>query len=130
MGYRIEWDNANKTVVLQQYTEAPAKEDLYHLAEESAKMLKGVSHTVHLIIDERPIKLSLSSLDMKYLEMNVPPNQGAVVMIVEKNSLSYKQWIQNLGKTMAPKAFEKPFFATTLEEARELLQKLFGVQYP
>ncbi len=130
MGYRIGWDNADKTVVLQEYTDTPVKEDLYHLTDESAKMIRNVSHTVHLIIDERLIKLSLSSIDMKYLEMNVPPNQGAVVMIVEKNSLSYKQWIQNLGKATAPKAFEKPFFAATLEEARELLQKLFGVQYP
>lgn len=130
MGHLIQWDNADKTVVLQQYIDTPVKEDLYHLIEASANMLKSVSHTVHLIIDERMIKLSLSSVDMKYLEMNVPPNQGAVVMLVEKSSLPYKEWIQNLGKTMAPKAFEKPFFAATLEEARELLQKLFGVRYP
>lgn len=130
MGYLIQWDNKDKTVVLQQYTDRPVKEDLYHLTEESAALLKTVSHTVHLIIDERTIKLSLSSVDMKYLEMHVPPNQGAVVIMVEKSSLPYKEWIQTLGKTMAPKAFEKPFFAATLEEARELLQKLFGVRYP
>ena len=130
MGYLIQWDNVDKTVVLQQYTDAPIKEDLYHLTEESAAMLKTVSHTVHLVIDERKIKLSLSSMDMKYLEMHVPPNQGAVVIVVDKNSLPYKEWIQNLGKVMAPKAFEKPLFAATIEEARELLQKLFGVRYP
>ncbi|MCA0456866.1 MAG: hypothetical protein LCI00_23045 [Chloroflexi bacterium] len=130
MGYLIQWDNTDKTVVLQQYTGEAGKEDLYHLAEESANMLNGVSHTVHLIIDERTIKLSLSSVDMKYLEMHVPPNQGAVVMLVEKNSLPYKQWIQTLGKSRAPKAFDKPFFAATLEEARELLHQLFGVRYP
>lgn len=130
MGHLIQWDNTDKTVVLQQYTDTPVKEDLYRLAEASATMLGSVSHTVHLIIDERSIRLSLNSVDMKYLEMNVPPNQGAVVMLVKKSSLPYKQWIQNLGKSLAPKAFEKPFFAATLEEARELLQKLFGVRYP
>ena len=42
MSYLIQWDNVEKTVVFQQYTENPVKDDLYHLSEESAKMLKTV----------------------------------------------------------------------------------------
>ena len=98
MGYLIRWDNEQKTVVFQQYTGKPIKDDLYHLAEESAQMLKSVSHPVHLIIDERTIKLTLSSSDIKFLEKNVPPNQGAVVMVVSKSDLNYKKVVQNMGK--------------------------------
>lgn len=76
MGHFIQWDNAAQTVVFQCYTETPVKDDLYYLAEKSAVMLKSVPHTVHLIIDERTIKLTLTSADIKYLEKNVPPNQG------------------------------------------------------
>ena len=129
MGYQIQWDNDEKTVILQQYTGTPVKDDLYHLAEESARMLKSVTHRVHLIIDERTIKLTLSSSDIKFLEKNVPVNQGAVVMVVNKNDLNYKKVVQDIGKTQAPKTFAQPRFALTLEEARQLLQDQFGVNY-
>ncbi len=35
MGYLIQWDNQEKTVVLQQYIDNPVKTDLYALAEQS-----------------------------------------------------------------------------------------------
>lgn len=130
MSYLIEWDNAEKTVVFQQYTDHPVKDDLYHLAEESAGMLKSVRHTVHLIIDERAIKMSLNAADIQYLEDNVPKNQGAVVMVLDESGLAYKKLMQDVGKTMAPKTFDQPFFAKTIEDARQLLQEQFGVQYP
>jgi hypothetical protein len=130
MGYLIQWDNAEKTVVLQQYTGNAVKDDLYHLAEESAGMLKTVPHKVHLIIDERAIKLTLSSTDIKYLEKHVPTNQGVVVVVVGRSGAAYKSLIQKIGKTMAPNAFKQTFFAATIEEARQLLQEQFGVHYP
>ena len=68
MSHLIQWDNEEKTVVFQQYTDNPVKDDLYYLAEKSATMLNSVPHTVHLIIDERPIKLTLTSTDIKFLE--------------------------------------------------------------
>ena len=130
MGYQIEWDNEEKTVVFQQYTGNPIKDDLYHLAEQSALMLNSVPHTVHLIIDERTIKLTLSSADIKYLEKHVPTNQGIVVLIISKNGAVYKKLVQEIGKTLAPKAFKQTVFVTTIEEARQLLQEQFGVNYP
>ena len=130
IGYLIQWDNAEKTVVLQQYTDNPVKDDLYHLAEESALMLKSVPHTVHLIINEHTFKLRLSSADINFLERNVPTNQGAVVMVVSKSGQSYKKLMQNVGKTLAPNAFKQNFFVTTVEEARQLLQEQFEVHYP
>jgi hypothetical protein len=130
MGYLIEWDNEEKTVVFQQYTGNPVKDDLYHLAEESALMLNNVPHTVHLIIDERTIKLTLSSTDIKYLEKHVPANQGVVVLIISKSGAVYKKLVQDIGKTLAPNAFKQTFFVTTVEEARQLLRDQFEVHYP
>jgi len=129
MGYLIQWDNAEKTVVLQQYMGDAVKDDLYHLAEESAAMLKTVPHKVHLIIDERTIKLTLSTTDIKYLEKHVPPNQEVVVVIASKSAAAYKSLIQKIGKSLAPKAFKQTFFAATVEEARQLLHEQFGVNY-
>jgi hypothetical protein len=130
MSYSIQWDNADKTVVFQQYTDTAVKEDLYSLSKESAEMLRSVSHTVHLIIDERPVKVTLSYTDIKYLESNVPENQGAVIMIVNKSGLAYKKLIQDVGRSLAPKAFDQPYFVETLEEARQLLSDQFAVHYP
>ena len=130
MSYLIQWDNAEKTVVLQQYTDNPIKDDLYHLAEQSALMLNSVPHTVHLIIDERTIKLTLSSTDIKYLEKHVPTNQGVVVLIISKSGVVYKKLVQEIGKTLAPNAFKQTFFVTTVEEARQLLQEQFEAYYP
>lgn len=129
MGYLIRWDNLEKTVVFQQYRGEVVKDDLYHLAEESAKMLKSVPHTVHLIIDERTINLVLNSADIKFLESNVPTNQGAVVIVINKSRLPYKKFIHNAGVKLAPKTFEQPFFVTTIEEARQLLEEQFQVNY-
>ena len=130
MGHDIQWDNQEKTVVLQQYTDTPVKDDLYYLAEKSAALLKSVLHTVHLIIDERAIKLTLTSADIKFLEKNVPPNQGVVVMLVNKNDLNYKKFVQNFGQKLAPNAFFQTYFTTSLEEARKFLQDHFDVHYP
>jgi hypothetical protein len=130
MGYLVHWDNEEKTVVLQQYIGKPVKEDLYGLAEESALLLKSVPYRVHLIIDERNIKLALNSEDIKFLEKYVPANQGAVVTVASESSLAYKRYIENVGKKLGPKAFDQPYYATTVDAARDLLQKQFSVRYP
>ena len=93
-------------------------------------MLNSVPHTVHLIIDERTIKLTLSSADIKYLEKHVPMNQGVVILIISKSGAVYKKLVQEIGKSLAPKAFKETLFVTTLEEARQLLQEQYGVHYP
>lgn len=51
-------------------------------------------------------------------------------MLVNKNHLNYKKYIQDFGKKLAPKAFDQPYFASTPEEARQLLHDLFEVVYP
>jgi hypothetical protein len=112
MSYLIQWDNAEKTVVFQQYTDHPVKDDLYHLAEESAGMLKSVRHTVHLIIDERAIKMTLNAGDIQYLEDNVPKNQGAVVMVLDESGLAYKKVMQ--GKMLAKQWLQKPLTSPSL----------------
>ena len=129
MGYIIEWDNSEQTVVLQQYIDPASKDDLYVLAEKSAEMLHTVSHTVHLIIDERAINLVLNSADMRYLEKMVPDNQGAVVVVVNETVMKYKTLVHELGKTVAPHAFGEPYFAQSIEDARDFLSRTFGVDY-
>ncbi len=129
MGHNIRWDNFEKTVLLQEYTDGATKDDLYNLAKKSAQMLNTVEHTVHLIIDEQKINLVLNSADMAYLEKLTPKNQGAVVMIVPEPKLKYKTLVQELGKRVGPNAFSQPYFVSSLDQARQFLQEEFGVHY-
>ena len=129
MAHKISWDNAEKTVILQEYLKGATKDDLYLLAQESAAMLATVPHTVHLIIDETNIQLTVNSADIRYLEKIVPKNQGAIVLIPPANSLPFKKMMQTIGQKFAPKAFGEPNFASSLEEARSLLREHYGVNY-
>jgi hypothetical protein len=129
MAYRIRWDNDEKTVILQEYLENATKDDLYLMAKESAKMLATVEHRVHLIIDERNIHLTLNNADMRYLEKNVPPNQGYVIVIPPKGALMVKKVTKNIGDKLAPKSFNETIFLESMEEAREFLQKEANVVY-
>jgi hypothetical protein len=129
MAHRISWDNAEQTVVLQEYLENASKDDLYLMAKESATMLATVEYQVHLIIDERNIQLTLNSADMRYLEKNVPPNQGYVIVIPPKGGLVFKKMTKNIGDKFAPKSFGETIFMETLEEAREFLKQQAGVVY-
>jgi hypothetical protein len=52
------------------------------------------------------------------------------VMVVPQNEVMYKAIVQKVGRTVAPKAFELPYFTSTIDEARELLKKLFALKYP
>lgn len=129
MGHIIEWDNEDRTVVLQAYTEGATKDDLYMLADKSAEMLASVEHIVHLIIDERKVDLMLNSSDMTYLGKKTPPNQGIVVMVVPPHKIRYKTVIQQIGKKLGPEAFAENHFVETVEEARQFLQQAFDVRY-
>jgi hypothetical protein len=129
MGHEIGWYNADKTVVLQQYTVGATKDDLYQLAQKSAEMLATVKHTVHLIIDEQMARHIPTPSDMAYLENLLPPNQGAVAVIIQPNRIGYKTMLQGTGKVWAPNAFAQGYFVQSLEEARALLEESFSVRF-
>ncbi|MEO1290453.1 MAG: hypothetical protein AAFV93_22130 [Chloroflexota bacterium] len=130
MAHLIKWDNKQKTVLLQQYHEGASKDDLYELAHKNSEMLTTVSHTVHLIIDERKIHLMLTRDDMLFLENLLPENQGRVVIVPPVGSITYKKMLQKVAESKAPRAFHEPFFAYNLDDARDILQDVVGVMYP
>src|SRR5687768_8621228 len=105
MGHNIRWDNDDKTVVFQEYTDGATKDDLYALVRESAAMIQTVTHTVHLIIDERKVSLLLTTADLAYIEERMPKNQGVVVIIVAPSNHKYKAAMLELGSRIHLKTF-------------------------
>lgn len=130
MAHNINWDNEAKTVVLQEFLDPVSKDDLYHIAQKSAQMLNGVDHIVHLIMDERKVNYVLNSADMAYLERLTPKNQGAVIVVVPQQRITYKNVVRSLGERISPNAFDNVYFVETIEEARTFLVENFDVDYP
>ena len=128
MANKVTWYNTDKTVVLQQYYGDYTKDDLYTVVKKSAEMLNSVSHTVHVIIDERKVDKFMTATDMRFLEKMVPPNQGAVVVIVPKTRIYYKEVIGNMGTKIAPTAFTQAVMVFSYEEACQYLEKVHHVQ--
>ena len=107
MAHQISWDNPEKTVVLQEYRDSPSKEDFYQLAEKSAAMLNSVSHTVHLILDERNINLVLNVADMNFLQKQMPHNQGGLVILADPATVRYKTAVHNLTQQLVGGTFSQ-----------------------
>jgi hypothetical protein len=124
MGYSINWDNDDKTVLLQSYTDPVSKDDLYKLVKKTAEMLATCQHTVHLIIDERKVDFLLSSPDLGYIQKMLPPNQGTVVLVVLPGNMTYKRVFLNRTRQQVDRTETQ--FAESIEEARLLLQDLYG----
>jgi hypothetical protein len=129
MGYIIQWDNAEKTVVLQQYTDDATKDDWYQMAQESARMLNSVPHTVHLIIDERNVNLVATAADMHFLEDLVPANEGTAVIVTSRMKFRYKQLSKKIREQILPGTSHEAHFVESIEDARKLLQEQYGVVY-
>ena len=125
MGHNISWDNPDKTVVLQEYTDDVCKDDLYELARKSADMLNTVSQTVHLILDERKSDLLLKARDMIFLQKMTPKNQGAVVMIVKPANVRYKTAIQKLGQADWAGCFPSTVFCRQHRSGAAVFTRLF-----
>ncbi len=130
MGHNIRWDNEDKTVVLQEYTDDATKEDFFQLAQKSSEMLKTVRHTVHLIIDERKINLILNPSDLTRIKQLVPRNEGAVLVVVSPLRIKLKIAVKELNQQLLRTAYPNTYFFGSLEEARQFLQQKFDVCYP
>ena len=127
MGHLINWDNDEKTVLLQMYTDPVTKDDLYHLVKNTAAMLAACDHTVHLIIDERKVNFVLNSADLGYIQKMLPPNQGTVMLVVLPGNLAYKQLF--LDRVTYQVDRDGTHFVESNRDARLLLQQLYHVHY-
>lgn len=127
MRYSVEWDNADKTVLLQTYAPGATKDDLYEVINTSVRMITSCAHVVHVIVDERNAQFLLNPVDFKYMDKTLPPNQGICVIVVLPGNITYKQVA--LSRVPYTTSHGGSYFVTSLEEARLFLQEQYGVHY-
>src|SRR3989304_8935622 len=99
--HNIQWDNEARTVVLQTYDPGARRDDLYAVAEKSAAMLNSVDHTVHIIYCGTSHGFTMTGVEIKNMENQIPPNQGALVIVAGG---MYSQMVKRLGESYAPQA--------------------------
>ncbi|MAU12056.1 MAG: hypothetical protein CL607_19695 [Anaerolineaceae bacterium] len=124
--YRIEWDNAEKTVVLQTYLTGATSADVYEMAHKSADMLKTVDHNVHLIVVRSSGPPAVTAHELSQINKLVPNNQGKLLVV---GSL-YDQMLIKSGDKIAPRTVQNSQVVKTVDDARQFLIEHYGVVYP
>ena len=124
--YRIEWDNAEKTVVLQTYLTGATSADVYEMAHKSADMLKTVDHNVPLIVVRSSGPPAVTAHELSQINKLVPNNQGKLLVV---GSL-YDQMLIKSGDKIAPRTVQNSQVVKTVDDARQFLIEHYGVVYP
>lgn len=123
--YRVEWDNADKTVVLQTYLTGVTPTDIYQMAYTSADMLETVDHTVHIIIMPSGRRV-MNAHQLNQINKLVPENQGAVLVV----GSTYEKLLKKMGEKIALSAVKDSEIIGSVADARQFLIEHYGVVYP
>jgi hypothetical protein len=130
MQYRVEWGNAEQTVIIQSLDGSWSDVDIVAMAQESRALAETVTHTVHIIIDIRKVDSfprTLISKSAPLIEGQVPANQGILICV---GANEFIQALVNIARMIAPRATANMHFVRTMQKAWAILQKEAGIQSP
>jgi hypothetical protein len=119
MAGRIEWDNEEKTILLNIYEGDVVLEDYYRVTDLTFDELNKVPHTVHTIMI-RNVKTTPTSMSkvMQYANKRTPANLGMSVIV---GGSQFTKIIVRMAKVIAPKLSKQVYFAESVEEARKII---------
>ncbi len=125
MPFEVVWDDEAQTILRQIYSGHVIMPDYIHCTDEFARMAKSVPHTVHTMMDRTQVISTPSVLipALRYANNHVPPNLGLRVII---KAGMFTRVIVDIGRRMAPHLVQNVYFASTLDEARAIIQKHAG----
>jgi hypothetical protein len=117
---RIEWDNAEQTILLHTYSGKWTLDDYAAAAHQAYSMVAAADHAVDFIIDlsqsdDPPMKITAAAIRMTELRH---PLQRRVVMI---GVTHFMMMLFEGGKRLMPHLTQEVYFAKTQDEARALL---------
>jgi len=124
MAGRIEWDNEDKTILLNTYEGDVVLEDYYRVTDLTFDELNKVPHTVHTIM-LRNVKTTPTSMSkaMQYANKKTPANLGMSVIV---GGSHFTRIIVKMAKVIAPKLAKEVYFAESVEEARKIIAEKSG----
>jgi hypothetical protein len=122
MSFKIFWGNAQKTIIIHQYTDLLTLEDYHRCIDANAELLATVVHPVDLIIDVSTARISNQAFLSagSHAERATPPNQRLIVAIQAPQHI---RAIVNIGRTLFKRATANVHFVDTLEEAYRFIER-------
>lgn len=119
----IVWEDTQHRVMRHVYPARWTLEDYQALLERSAKLIRGINHRVHIIVDRRQsqtVPSNILSL-VRYAETLVQPNQGAVVYV---QAADFTRTILHAARRIAPLATGQLHHVDTLPDAYRVIMRL------
>lgn len=116
MGFITIWENDEKTILRQIYTDRWTVDDFIACTDRTHRLLKSVPHTVHLIIDlSQAVRTPSNILSaMRYAEQHVNDNLGLIAIV---GADDFAKQVFAPAKRLAPNATGRITFVETLPEA-------------
>ena len=123
MTIRLTWETDRKNVLRQQYEGYWDLEDFYRIIDKTRKLLDGLAHPVHIIIDATNSLRTPSNLlsAMRYVNDQVAPNQGEVIIVGADDEL---RTMLEIASRIAPDATGSGYYVDNLTDAYALLRRL------
>ena len=120
MPINIVWEDAQRRVMRHEYPTRWTLEEYKALMTRSAKLLRGIDHTVHIIVDRRKsdaVPTNILSL-ARYIDKLTPPNQGLVVYVQPS---AFTQTLLKASTRIAPRATANLHCVDTISDAYHLI---------
>lgn len=116
MGFITTWENDEKTILRQIYTDRWTVDDFLACTDRTYRLLKSVPHTVHIIIDlSQAVRTPSNILSvMRYAEQHVNDNLGLITVV---GADDFAKAVFMPAKRIAPNATRNMIFVETLPEA-------------
>ncbi|MBI5668525.1 MAG: hypothetical protein HZC41_11015 [Chloroflexi bacterium] len=120
MPITLDWDNDDKTILLERFISPWTIEEYYRLIDDEAALMAQVSHPVHLILDgsQSPLAPRQMFTGIQYALKRLPPNQGLIVFVRANRLL---QLFIEVARQMSPQIAQATCYARSVEEARRLI---------
>ncbi|MFW5771689.1 MAG: hypothetical protein ACOCZH_00090 [Phototrophicaceae bacterium] len=120
MSIHTVWDDPDHRILRQIFPQHWTLDEYRHLVERTNKLLMGLDHTVHIIVDGRESERAPSNIlsIARYVDSRIAPNQGTVVVL---GADDFVRTVIEAAKRIAPRATADVYLVDTLEEAHAVL---------
>jgi len=122
MGIKIEWGNEAQTVI-EAHADWPwTWDELATGWKAAAEMMRGVSHTVHLIAVSHTARMPMGSFlsNIKHITRDVPDNLGLAIMVTENR---FQQIMNSVLFQISPRLSRVGHVVSNLEAAYTIIER-------
>lgn len=116
MGIKIVWDSSGHRILRQVMDGEWTADEYRHISERTEKLLRGLKHVVHIIIDAQDSTRTPSNLlaVMRQVDKHKPANLGEVV-VVGADDVLYT--MLEASRRIAPHLMARMRFVDSLQDA-------------